>query len=270
MSTSAAGLVRFKVAAGIGRIVLDSQHNRNALSRQLRRELRDCLTEAVADDRVRVVVLTHAGPAFCAGADLKEIGLPSDEVEVELGEIVDLLWSSPKPVVARIAGAVRAGGVGLASACDIVLASEDISFAFTEVRIGVVPAVISVPVLRRMPRHRVIELFLTGQTINAATAAEDGLINQAVPANQLDEHTDQVVGMILRGGPKALAATKQLVAESRPSDGRERMDELNQWSRSFFASDEGVEGRTALLEKRDPAWCTAEGQSKDSENHGTP
>lgn len=254
MSTTTAELVRLEVDGGVGRVVLDSQHNRNALSRGLRRELRDRLAEAVSDERVRVIVLTHLGPAFCAGADLKEIGTPSDEAEVDLGEIVERLWSSPKPVVARLAGAVRAGGVGLASACDIVVASDQISFAFTEVRIGVVPAVISVPVLRRMRRHRAVELFLTGETINAATAIEDGLINRAVPADRLDAETDRVVGMLLRGGPGALAGTKQLVAESQPSDGRERMDELTRWSLTFFASDEGIEGRTALMERRPPVW----------------
>lgn len=258
MNTTTADLVRLQVDRGVGRIVLDSPHNRNALSRQLRRELRDRLAEAVSDERVRVIVLTHLGPAFCAGADLKEIGTPSDESEVELGEIVEQLWSSPKPVVARLAGAVRAGGVGLASACDIVIASDAISFAFTEVRIGVVPAVISVPVLRRMRRHRAVELFLTGETIDAGTAVEDGLINRAVPADQLDTETGSVVGMLMRGGPGALAGTKQLVAESRTDDGRERMNELTRWSLTFFASDEGVEGRTALLEKRDPTWCITE------------
>lgn len=254
MNTTMADLVRLEVDGGVGRIVLDSPHNRNALSRQLRRELRDRLAEAVADEGVRVIVLTHLGPAFCAGADLKEIGLPSDETEVGLGEIVEGLWSSPKPVVARISGAVRAGGVGLASACDIVVASDQISFAFTEVRIGVVPAVISVPVLRRMRRHRAVELFLTGETIDAATSVEDGLINRAVPADQLDAETNRVVGMLLRGGPAALAGTKKLVTESRTEDGRERMEELTRWSLSFFTSDEGVEGRTALMEKRPPAW----------------
>lgn len=268
MNYTTADLVRLKVSRGVGRIVLDSQHNRNALSRQVRRELRDRLTEAMADELVRVIVLTHDGPAFCAGADLKEIGLPSDESEVELGEIVELLWTSPKPVVARIAGAVRAGGVGLASACDIVVASDQITFAFTEVRIGVVPAVISVPVLRRMRRHRAIELFLTGETIDAPTAVADGLINRAVPADQLDAETDRVVGMLLRGGPKALSGTKKLVAESRTDDGRQRMNELTRWSLTFFASNEGVEGRTALLEKRDPTWCITEGQAEDSDNHG--
>lgn len=254
MSTTPAETVRLEVSGGVGTVVLDSQHNRNALSRRLRRDLRDRLSEAVADDSVRVIVLTHAGPAFCAGADLREIGLPSDESEVELGEIVEQLWTSPKPVVARIVGAVRAGGVGLASACDIVMASDQITFAFTEVRIGVVPAVISVPVLRRMRRHRAVELFLTGETIDASTAVADGLINRAVPADQLDAETDKVVRMLLRGGPGALAGTKKLVSDSRPDDGRGRMDELTRWSLTFFASDEGTEGRTALMEKRPPAW----------------
>lgn len=254
MRTASAELVRLEIDSGVGRIVLDSQHNRNALSRQLRRELRDKLVEAVEDAAVRVIVLTHAGPAFCAGADLKEIRFPSEEDEVELGEIVELLWSSSKPVVARIAGAVRAGGVGLASACDIVVASDEISFAFTEVRIGVVPAVISVPVLRRMRRHRAVELFLTGETIDAATAVVDGLINMAVSADHLDAETERVVGMLQRGGPGALAGTKKLVAESRADDGRQRMDELTHWSRTFFASEEGKEGRTALMEKRPPSW----------------
>ncbi|WP_404850428.1 enoyl-CoA hydratase-related protein [Dietzia kunjamensis] len=261
MNTTAAELVRLEASGGVGRVILDSPHNRNALSRQLRRELRDQLAAAISDEGVRIIVLTHLGPAFCAGADLKEIGTASKETEVELGEIVELLWSSPKPVVARVAGPVRAGGVGLASACDIVVASDRISFAFTEVRIGVVPAVISVPVLRRMRRHRAVELFLTGETIDAETAVEDGLINRAVPVDQLDAEIDLVVGMLLRGGPNALAGTKQLVSESRSDDGRERMDELTDWSLTFFASDEGIEGRTALMEKRPPAWVADVDQS---------
>ncbi|MCT1514822.1 MULTISPECIES: enoyl-CoA hydratase-related protein [Dietzia] len=268
MNATPAELVRLEVSGGVGRVVLDSPHNRNALSRQLRRQLRDQLAAAVSDDDVRVIVLTHLGPSFCAGADLREIGTASDETEVELGEIVELLWSSPKPVVARVAGPVRAGGVGLASACDIVVASDQISFAFTEVRIGVVPAVISVPVLRRMRRHRAVELFLTGETIDAATAVTDGLINRAVPADQLDAETDRVTRMLMRGGPKALAGTKKLVAESRTDDGRRRMGELNSWSLSFFASDEGVEGRTALMEKREPNWCFTEIRPEASTDDG--
>lgn len=149
-------LVHYEVAAGTATITLDSPHNRNALSAQLRRELSTALANARDDDAVRVIVLTHTGPVFCAGMDLKEArgaGAANQGVN-EFPQILEQLWTSPKPVVARLAGPARAGGIGMVAATDIAVAVREATFAFTEVRIGVVPAVISLTVLPGCLRAR--------------------------------------------------------------------------------------------------------------------
>src|SRR6476660_3700911 len=138
-------LVHLAVADGVATITLDSPHNRNALSAQLRRELLAHLDAAIGDESARVIVLSHSGTVFCAGMDLKEArGAGADEQGVnEVPAILERIWTSPTPVLARVAGPARAGGVGIVAACDIAVVAEEVTFAFTEVRLGLVPAVIS-------------------------------------------------------------------------------------------------------------------------------
>src|SRR5256885_9713189 len=195
-------LVHYAVAAGIATITLDSPHNRNALSAQLRRELHDHLTAANADDAVRVIVLDHTGPVFCAGMDLKEAGGASadDQPVNEFPAILELIWTGPKPVVAKLAGPARAGGVGLVAAADIAVAAEDANFAFTEVRIGVIPAVISGTVLARLLPRAAHEPFLTGETFRARRAAAIGLINSVGPIGALDAEVARYAGLPPPGG----------------------------------------------------------------------
>jgi methylglutaconyl-CoA hydratase len=173
--------------------------------------------------------------------------------------VIQLLWDSPKPVICRVNGAARAGGIGLVAAADIAIASDLATFAFSEVRIGVVPAVISVPCLRRMPSRAAAEYFLTGEVFDAGRAAEIGLLTRSVPADGLDAEVARYAGMLLRGGPGALAGTKGLLT-ALPAEtfaaGLARMAEL---SGRFFGSDEAREGMTAFAAKRDPAWVTAGG-----------
>src|SRR4051812_7179828 len=180
-------LVHYSVDSGVGTITLDSPHNRNALSAQLRRELHGYLSSALGDADVRVIVLAHTGTVFCAGMDLKEAGGASaaDQGVNEFPAILELILTGAKPVVAQLAGPARAGGVGLVAAADIAVAVEEATFAFTEVRIGVVPAVISVTVLPRLLPRAANELFLTGETFDARRAASIGLINSVVPAEAL-------------------------------------------------------------------------------------
>lgn len=181
------GPVRLGVDSGIGTVVLNSARNRNALSAEMRRCLAEALSSCFDDPRVRVVVLTHDGPAFCAGLDLEEARTgDSAAAGLELAELLAAVWSGPKPVVARLAGPARAGGAGLMAACDVAVAADDVTFALTEVRLGVVPAVISVPVLARMLPHAAHELFLTAETFDASRAVAVGLVNRAVPARALD------------------------------------------------------------------------------------
>ncbi|MDI2031746.1 enoyl-CoA hydratase family protein [Saccharopolyspora sp. TS4A08] len=249
-------LVHFEVADGVGTITLDSPHNRNALSAQLRRELKAHLDTAMDDDAVRVIVLTHTGKVFCAGMDLKESrSADSDQQGVnEFPALLEQIWTSPKPVVAKLAGPARAGGVGLVAACDIAVAAESATFAFTEVRIGVVPAVISVTVLPRLDARQAHELFLTGETFDGTRAAEIGLLNSAVPAEQLDAEVKRYTDMLALGGPNALAATKAMLTAQRPASMSEDFAEMLQLSAKHFAGEEGQEGITAFAEKRKPNW----------------
>jgi methylglutaconyl-CoA hydratase len=257
MTEPAAELVHYRVDRGIATITLDSPRNRNALSRQLRRELLAHLDTAVADDAVRVLVLAHEGPVFCSGMDLKEAGGAGsgDQGVNELPAILTRIWTSPKPVVAQLAGPARAGGVGLVAACDIAVAADTATFAFSEVRIGVVPAVISVTVLPRLLPRAAHELFLTGEVFDAARATAIGLLNAAVPAEGLAAEVDRYTGMLALGGPNALAATKELLREPRVDDLDAAFTAVLARSAGFFASPEGQEGIAAFAQKRKPTWA---------------
>jgi methylglutaconyl-CoA hydratase len=251
-----AELVHYTVDRGVATITLDSPHNRNALSAQLRRELRDHLAAATDDDAVRVLVLDHTGPVFCAGMDLKEAGSTDSSTTGvnEFPEILTQLWTSAKPVVAKLAGPARAGGVGIVAAADIAVAVDTATFAFTEVRLGLVPAVISVTVLPRLLPRAAHELFLTGESFDATRAVAIGLLNAAVPAAALDAEVDRYAGMLALGGPTALAATKEMLRRARAEDLADDFEDMLELSAGFFASAEGQEGIRAFAEKRSPSW----------------
>jgi methylglutaconyl-CoA hydratase len=260
-----APLVRREVADGVATVTLDSPRNRNALSRQLVAELADALDAAAADPGVRVVLLTGDGPVFCSGADLEEqraaagseaASAPGSSL-AGLPGILTKLWNCPQPVVCRLNGPARAGGIGLLAACDLVVAPAGVSFAFTEVRIGVVPAVISVPVLRRVAVQAAHRLFLTGELFDVTHARDIGLVDAVAAAGKLDEAVGRIVAMLMRGGPEALALTKQLsrsIGALPPAVAFARMSEL---SAKRFASAEGQEGMRAFAEQRDPGWLPA-------------
>jgi methylglutaconyl-CoA hydratase len=251
-------LVHLDIGNGVATITLDSPANRNALSAPLRRELRDHLAATAEDKQVRVVVLSHTGPVFCAGMDLKEsrdAGAESQGVN-EVPQILELIWTHPKPVVGRLAGTARAGGVGMVAACDIAVAAEDVNFAFTEVRIGVVPAVISVTVLPRLLPRAAHELFLTGETFDARRAVAIGLLNSAVPADQLDAEVRRYTDLLALGGPSALAATKAMLRRRPAATMADDFAAMVALSARHFAGPEGQEGIRAFAEKRPPAWVT--------------
>ncbi len=244
--------VRYDVDRGVATLTLDQPDTRNAMTSPLMNGLGDGLRAAVADDAVRVVVLTNSGPAFCAGANLKQ-----DDVEPPrygLEEIFELLLDCPKPIVGRIAGHCTGGGVGLAAACDISIAAEDVQLGFTEVRIGVAPAVISVVCLPKMRRADASELFLSGEKISADRAAEVGLINRAVPRDDLDGEVRAVVAKVVRGGPTALAAAKSLITTVPDLDRAAALRWTGELSRSLFASEEAQAGMRAFRERSTAPW----------------
>ena len=227
----------YKAVDGVATITLNRPENKNALSVEMVNSLGDNLEAAQSDPKVRVILFTNNGNTFCAGADLKA-NQPG----------------SPKPVLGQIAGHCTGGGVGLAAALDISIAADDIIIGFTEVRIGVAPAVISVVCLPKLRRADASELFLNGERIPASRAAEVGLINRAVPRDLLENEVNDTLGKVVRGGPNALAASKQLVSkvpQMKRSDAWEWTAELSQ---SLFQSPEAEEGISAFRERRDADW----------------
>ena len=248
---------------GVVTVTLADEANRNALSRRLLAELSAVLDDADADPAVRVVVLTNAGRVFCAGADLRESSASADDnpVVVRASELFGRFRRSAKPYVGRIAGHCVAGGMGLAAAMDISIARDDARFGFTEVRVGVAPAMISVLCLPKMRRAEATAAFLRGNRFSAAEAARLGLINGAVPAESLDDEVEAVVTDLLAGGPSALAAAKQLVYRVPEMPFDDALDWAERRSAELFASDEAAEGMDAFLNKRTPEWVPDNGEN---------
>lgn len=247
-------LVRLELTDDVATITLDSQPNRNALSRQLVIELGECLDEAERA-AARVIVLRHEGPAFCAGADLKERAAatgPSDSTPMV--DIMRRLMHTPRPTIAAVEGAVRAGGIGLMASCDLVVVDTSVTFALTEVRIGVAAAIISVPILRRVPAGKIAAAMLTGETFDAASAREMGLITHVT-----DDVPDTVGGLcagVAAGAPRAVAETKRLLRHVPTLELDAAFDEMRALSDELFSRADAVEGMTAFREKRQPVWPT--------------
>jgi methylglutaconyl-CoA hydratase len=248
-------VVQVEVARGVATLTLDSPANRNALSRAMRSQLRDALAAALADDTVRVIVLDHTGRVFCSGMDLAEAagGGVQDQGVREFPDLLESIWTSPKPVVAAVRGPARAGGVGLLAACDVVVAAESATFAFSEVRLGLVPAVISAVVLPRMVPHVAHRLMLTGNVFDAATAAAGGLVDLVVPDADVNGELRAQLVELTSGAPTALAETKRLLRAGSEL----HFDELLELSARFFASEEGQEGIASFREKRPARWVPA-------------
>lgn len=232
---------------GIATLTLDSPANRNALSATLVSELRDALKECGRDGTVRAVVLTHTGNTFCAGADLRDPPDPRALVTL-LRQLVELR----KPVVARVTGHVRAGGLGLLGACDIAAAGPEATFAFTEVRIGVAPAVISLTLRPRTDPRALARYCLTGEEFGSAEAARIGLLTAT--GADVDDVLEPVLDGLRRASPQALAETKHLLTAKVLENFDLDAGELTRLSSRLFASAEAREGMTAFLERREPGW----------------
>ena len=239
-------LVNVMISGEIATITLDSPSNRNALSQRLLADLHLALDE-VERSGARVIVLTHTAPVFCAGADLKErsAGLVDSTSYVQA---IERLGTVAAPVIAAVDGPVRAGGIGLMAACDLVVINPLITFAFTEVRIGVAPAIVTAPVMQRCSWSKLAGPYLTGEVFDSARALDMGLVTHI--SHDVTATVDDLCSGILAGGPNAVAATKSLLRNPRS------MAELQALSESMFTSEEGREGMAALAEKRPPRWAS--------------
>ena len=254
-----AGLVHCDVEAGVATITLDSPGNRNALSRQLVAELGVALDRAEQAD-VRAVVLTHTAPVFCAGADLKEraadTATPAIGVSAgnPMANAMQRLATMRAVTIAAVDGPARAGGIGLMAACDLVVVNPRITFALTEVRIGVAPAIISVPILARCGWSKLAAAWLTGEPFTAEAARDMGLVTHV--SDDVAGTVHALVQGVLAGAPGAVAAAKQVLRQRTPSmDDPAVMAEMTALSDRLFRSEEAAEGMRAFAEKRPPRWA---------------
>ena len=243
---------------GVMTATLVDVDNRNALGAALIGGLLDAVAAANADPDVRALVVTNEGSTFCAGANLKERSSASAKKAGSGGfdELLEAIQTSPTPIVGRIAGHVVGGGNGLAAALDISIAAEDAKFGFSEVRLGVAPAIISVVCLPKMRHGEAMEAFLRGHRFPASRAAELGLINRAVPRDQLDAAVEEVLADLRKGGPTALGFAKSLVYRVPAMEQKEAFQWAGKLSAELFAGEEAAEGMKAFLGKRKPAWAT--------------
>lgn len=247
-------LVHLAIDDRVATITLDSPANRNALSRQLVEELAAALDGAeagVGTGTVRSIVLTHTAPAFCAGADLKErrTGPPDSGPMVECFR---RLMDAEVPTIAAVKGPARAGGLGLVAACDLSVVDEAVTFALTEVRIGVAIAIISVPILRRVPAARLAVPALTGEAFSAAEALELGLITHVT--DDVDATVNRLCEQIALGAPGAIAATKRILRQVPGLERDVAFEEMRQLSEAMFSAPDAAEGMAAFAEKRPPSW----------------
>ena len=241
-------LVRYEVADGVATVTLDSPHNRNALSRRLVTELLAALERAAAEEEARVVVLMATGKVFCSGADLSEAaGGSMEEGALTIVAIQRAVAAHPKPVVTRLQGPVRAGGIGLVAASDVVVSAEGATFALTEVKLGLAPAAISLTVLPRMTSRAASLAALGGEVFDAAAALEHGLVTRVVPAEGLDAAVEEVCTSLASGSPQGLRETKALLNRDLLARIDERGPELAALSARLFGSEEAKAAMTAFL-----------------------
>ncbi len=243
-------LVHLDIDGPRATITLDSQHNRNALSRRLVAELFAALQAAERDPEVRVVLLQAAGQVFCSGADLAEA--TTDGMEEGARRIVALqryVVTMSKPVVVRLHGAVRAGGIGLVAASDVVIADEDATFALTEVKLGLAAAIISLTVHARMNPRAAALTTLGGEKFSGRDAAAYGLVTEAVPADALGARVDEVCGQLATGAPQGLRASKVILNRDLVARIDAHGEEMAALSARLFASDEARAAMTAFLNR---------------------
>ncbi len=243
-------LVTVDLAADVATITMDSQHNRNALSVQLIEELHSGLDAAEAAD-ARAIVLRHEGPAFCAGADLKERSDgPTDATPFV--SVLERLMDTERPTIAAVDGAVRAGGIGLMASCDLVVVNASTTFALTEVRIGVAAAIISVPILRRVPAGKIAAAMLTGEVFDAAEARSIGLVTHV--SDDVAAAVAALVEGVRAGAPRAVRETKALLRRVPTLPRSDAFADMAALSNELFAGPDAQIGMQAFRDKRRPDW----------------
>ncbi|HKS93318.1 MAG TPA: enoyl-CoA hydratase/isomerase family protein [Gammaproteobacteria bacterium] len=249
---------------GVATLTLNRPEKHNAFDGALIAELTRKLVQINNDDRTRILILTGAGKSFSAGADLNWMRSmaqfsEADNIEdaLKLAELMDELNALRKPTIACVNGAVYGGGVGLVACCDIAIAADTAKFALSEVKLGLVPSVISPYVIAAVGEHQARRYFLTAEAFDAEQAQKIGLIHEVATPGKLDEAIGKEVNLLLKAGPKALTACKELIAANTAasvSTRRALKQKTAQLIAQLRVSEEGQEGLSAFLEKRPPKW----------------
>ena len=252
------GPVRYEVHGNVAALTMDQPDTRNALSAAMLTSLSDALGRCATDDAVRVVVLTGTGTTFCSGADLR--GGPEGPAFASSGpdllaDVLRALLDHPKVTVARVQGHVAGGGNGLVAACDLAVASADARFAFSEVRLGVAPALVAVACLRVMDPRQAAALMLTGERFSAERARAAALVTDVVEPDALDAAVAGWVRQLSYAAPGALTATKQLLRTVTGLDREAALEWTAALSAQLFSGPEAAEGIQAFLERRAPSWA---------------
>jgi methylglutaconyl-CoA hydratase len=249
--------IKLAVTDGIARVTLARPDVRNAFNAALIAELHEAFTRIAAADDVRAVVLTGEGTVFCGGADVRwmreslDLSFESNVADAErMSDMFRAIDNCPRPVIARVAGAALGGGAGLTAVCDLAIASDDTIFGFTEVKLGIIPAVISPFVLAKIGASHARALFLTGERFSAARALQIGLIHRVVSAGELDGAVDATVAEIRSAGPLAVSAAKLLLRRVQDATYEGTRAITTQAIARVRVSPEGQEGLRAFLERR--------------------
>lgn len=258
--------IETELTHGVALVWLNRPELRNAMNDVLIDEVTDAAQRAIDDDQVRAIVLAGRGKAFCAGADLAWMASgrrmsPGESLDdsMRLARLLRLLHDSPKPTVARVQGPAFAGGMGLVAACDVSIASTEARFCLSEVKLGLIPAMISPYVIGAMGRQQARRYFVTGEVFDAAEAWRIGFVHELAQPDELDARVNEIVGHLLAGGPEALGECKRLVQDVA---GRDIDETIGYETAARIArvrrTDEAQEGIAAFFEKRRPAWAAAD------------
>ncbi len=252
--------VLYEVRDGVARLTINRPARRNALSWTVVRQLRDRVAECREDPAARVLVLTGAGDkAFCAGADLGGMAAGAGYLDLhdargDLAQLFQELWALGKPTVARVRGFALAGGMGLALACDLVVAADDAQFGTPEIDVGLWPYMITIPLTRSMPPKKALELMMTGRRIGAEEADRMGFVTRVVPADELDAAVDELATSLAGKAPAIMRLGRDAFYAVWDQAAAEALRYLHPLLTVTTATEDSAEGITAFLEKRDPQW----------------
>jgi len=253
--------VIYKVDKLVARVTFNRPEVHNAFNDLMIQELTDLFTQIKGRKDLRVVVLTGEGKSFSAGADINWMREVKDysfeesfQNSLKLADLFYLIYTLPKPTIARVNGAAIGGGTGLVAVCDLAIASAAAKFSFSEVKLGLVPAAISPYVIKKCGEGRAREFFLTGERLSPEKALLAGLVNQVVPPGELDEAVDDLVNQLLSSGPQAIGICKDLLREVPKLSLEEARGYTARVLAGLRVSAEGQEGTMAFLEKRKPNW----------------